>query len=234
MGGTPSGTYTFNPAAEDLVIEAFERCLITAEKLTKRHLTSARMSANLVLEEWASRGLSLWIVEQITPIPLLANQAVYNLPTNIINVLDLYITQTDGSGNTTDRIIRPLGRSDYAGIANKTATGAPASFWFYRGVQPQLTLWNVPDFDDTYVLNGYAMRRIQDVNPGMGQTTDLNYRFFGTFAAFLAQYLSEKWAPQLYERLEARSEKLWLKVGAEDTEKVDLFITPQLMGYYGG
>lgn len=226
-----SGTESFNPSLADLVINAYGRIQIRPHQLTAQHLVDARMCANLILQEWGNRGLALWCVELHTPIPLVALTPTYNLDIGTVNVLDAYISLTS-NGVTTDRIIRPIGRTDYANQANKLAPGNPTAFWFYRGVQPQITLYQNPDATLVRTLNLWVMRRIQDAVPVMGQTADVEDRYLAAFVSALTAALAEIWAPMMWAAKVAMAEKSWNLAAAEDGEKVDVYIRPQMGGYY--
>lgn len=90
---TTTGTTLFNPAVSDLVLEAYQRCGIRATSLTPEMTFAAHLSANLALAEWNVKGgPSLWKV-QLLNIPLQQGVATYQVPTNVISILDYYIRQ---------------------------------------------------------------------------------------------------------------------------------------------
>ena len=90
--GKTSGTYLFNPATSDLVLEAFDRCGIRPTSLSREQLRSAYRSCNLALSTWSNRGVNLWEVDLLS-IPLTQGQISYGLPTNTAQVWDVYIRQ---------------------------------------------------------------------------------------------------------------------------------------------
>ena len=55
-----SGTQTFNLSIEEIIEEAYERCQL--ETRSGYDLKTARRSMNLMLAEWANRGLNLWTI----------------------------------------------------------------------------------------------------------------------------------------------------------------------------
>ena len=59
-----SGSTDFEPNVTEFVEEAFERCGI--ELRTGYDLKTAKRSINLMLAEWANRGLNQWTIEQTT------------------------------------------------------------------------------------------------------------------------------------------------------------------------
>ena len=61
---TTSGSTDFELDVSDYIEEAFERCGL--EVRTGYDLKTARRSLNLMLAEWANRGLNQWTIEQTT------------------------------------------------------------------------------------------------------------------------------------------------------------------------
>ena len=81
-----TSTTAFNPTLNDIVEEAFERCGL--ELRTGYDFRTARRSLNLLLTEWANRGINLWTIEQGT-IPLIQGQITYDLPIDTVDLLEL-------------------------------------------------------------------------------------------------------------------------------------------------
>ena len=61
-----SGTYTFNPSLGEVVLYAYNLCDVRNTALAQEHMEAARMSTNLLLANWANRGVNLWAVDLIT------------------------------------------------------------------------------------------------------------------------------------------------------------------------
>lgn len=81
-----SGTFTYNPAISELLIEALERCQKPTTELTPAQIASGRRSLNLVLVSWANRGVNLWTVAQfISYMP--RGVAQYFAPPQTVDVL---------------------------------------------------------------------------------------------------------------------------------------------------
>jgi hypothetical protein len=91
-----SGSKNFELDVADYVEEAFERCGL--ELRTGYDLKSATRSLNLMLAEWANRGLNQWTVNQKT-ISMVLDTTEYTIdstnPTATIDVLDVFIRETD-------------------------------------------------------------------------------------------------------------------------------------------
>lgn len=127
---TTSGTSNFNLDLTNIIEEAFERC--GAELRTGYDMRTARRSLNLLTMEWANRGINLWTIEQ-GQITLNANQAIYALPNDTIDLLDQVTRQYSGSAsNQTDINVSRISESTYSTIPNKLTTGRPIQVWVNR------------------------------------------------------------------------------------------------------
>jgi len=58
-----SGTYAFNPSLGELVLYAYNLCEIRNTSIAQEHMHSARIASNLLLANWANRGVNLWAVD---------------------------------------------------------------------------------------------------------------------------------------------------------------------------
>lgn len=226
-----SGTYSFNPSIADLVVEAFDRCQIRRTDLTQERLSSARLNCNLILQEWAIKGIQLWAVE-LGEIDLVAGQATYDLPVTCSAMLDTYIRTQPDADQPQDRILWPIDRTDYASYPNKLQQGQPTVFWFQRDIAPKVTLWTTPDSTQDYVLRFYYLRQLQDAAMGNGQTPDLPLRFTEAYIAALAHRMARNFAPALEDKRKMDANEAWALAAGNDTEDGQMTISPQLMGYY--
>ena len=59
-----SGTTAFDLSIDELIEEAFERCGL--ELRTGYDLDSARRSLNIMMADWANRGLNQWTIAERT------------------------------------------------------------------------------------------------------------------------------------------------------------------------
>lgn len=125
---TTTGTTQFNPDVSDLVEEAFERC--GKELRTGYDFRTARRSLNLLTVEWANRGINLWTIEE-KQISLVANQYIYPLPLDTIDLLD-QVVRTGSGVNQIDININRISESTYSTIPNKKASGRPIQVWVNR------------------------------------------------------------------------------------------------------
>lgn len=225
-----SGTYTFAPSIADLFLEAFGRCQIRRADLTAAHIADARMAANLALQEWSVKGVNLWAVD-LDEITLVADQTQYDLDATCVSMLDTYI-RTGTADAPQDRILFPVGRSDYAAFPDKVTSGFPTVYWFQREIAPKVTLWQPPDDAETYTLRYYFMRRLQDANIAAGETPDIPSRFLEAFAASVAYRLARIWKPELEDKRKQDALEAWAIAAGDDVENVAITIAPQVGAYY--
>ena len=139
-----SGSKDFELDVADYVEEAFERCGL--EIRTGYDLKTATRSLNLMLAEWANRGLNQWTINQ-KQIDLVKDTTVYTIdattPTATIDVLDVFIRETLG-GVSTDVPLTRMSRSEYANISTKSSTGKPNQYLIDKQISPTITVWPAP------------------------------------------------------------------------------------------
>ena len=226
---TTSGTYNFNPSLGELTLYAYNLIGIRNTAVLQEHMTAARMASNLLLANWANRGVNLWAVDLIT-VPLVQGQATYSVQGNTVVMLDAYIeTVTDGI--PTDRIILPVSRTEYASYPNKEQQGFPTVFWFDRLISPEVTLWPVPDGSQTY-LKYYRVRQIQDSNLTSGQTVEIPYLWLDAFASGLAARLAMIWNPQMIQVLKPIADESYQIAADQNVEVAQQYISPMTSGYF--
>lgn len=227
---TTSGTYNFDPAIGELVLNAFARLRVRRAEILQEHMENARFESNFLTIEWANRGVNLWTVDLIT-VPLIQGQATYSVPPETVMMLDAYIVTTSG-GSTFNRMIFPFSRTEFASLPQPNTQAPPTVFWFDRLVAPTFTLWPVPDGNATYTMSYYRYRRIQDAGYAAGQTLDVIWRWLDAFAAALAHRLSRMYAPELEQVRAADAEKAWTIAATQDVENVPMYIYPGLSSYF--
>jgi len=244
---TTSGTATFNLDVAELIEEAFERC--GSELRTGYDLRTARRSLNLLTVEWANRGINLWTIEQGV-IPMVTGQSTYELPADIIDVLDMVVRTGTGS-NQTDITLSRISQPTYATIPNKLAQGRPIQAWIRRlssavypspadpsstiTANPQVTVWPSPNPPSgQYTLVYWWLRRIQDAGAGGAKTMDIPFRFLNCLVAGLAYYLAMKIQgvdPNRALILKQEYEQQLQMAQEEDREKAPIRLVPRAMFY---
>ena len=219
-----SGTATFNLDLNQIVEEAFERC--GSEMRTGYDLRTARRSLNLLMAEWAKRGINLWTIDEGT-VSLTEDTITYNLPADTIDLLEQVIRTGTGT-NQEDINITRISASSYGVIPNKNSTGRPNQVWINRQVtQPTISVWPVPE-DNTYTFVYWALKRIEDAGTGV-TNQDVPFRFLPCLVAGLAFYLSLK-IPNAGDRtqfLKQEYEEQWVLASTEDRDKSDLRLVPK-------
>lgn len=125
-----TGLTAFNLDMNDLIEEAYERNGLQLR--TGYDFRTARRSLNLLTIEWANRGINLWTVEQ-GQIVMNTNQAIYPLPIDTIDVLDVVTRTSNGSqSNQVDLNLNRISEPTYITIPNKNANGRPLQMWINR------------------------------------------------------------------------------------------------------
>ena len=127
-----SGSTNFELDVSDYIEEAFERCGL--EVRTGYDLKTAKRSLNLMLADWANRGLNQWTIKQRS-ITMVQGDGEYDLGTDVIDVLSVVVRR-----DSTDYALERLSRSDYITIPNKTTQGRPNQFFLDRQLTPNLKI----------------------------------------------------------------------------------------------
>ena len=167
---TTSATYSFNPSLGEISLYSYQLIGIRPSAVLQEHMEAARMATNMMLSNWSNRGVNLWAVDLVT-VPLVQGQSTYTVDSNTVVMLDAYISTTTGS-QTTDRIIMPISRTEYANYPNKQQQGFPTTFWYDRLLSPNVTIWPVPDGTQTN-LKYYRVKQLQDANMQGAETVDV-------------------------------------------------------------
>jgi hypothetical protein len=212
-----SGSVDFELNVADYVEEAFERCGL--EVKTGYDLVTARRSLNIMLAEWANRGLNQWTIVQRTQ-ALTSGTRTYSLSADVIDVLSAVVTRS-----STDFALTRVSRDDDLNIPNKATTGRPTQFFLDRQVTPSLRLWPTPE-NSTDVVVYNALTRIDDADTAIN-TLDVPFRFYPCLAAGLAYYLSIKRAPNRTQMLKAMYEEEFERAMGEDRDRSSFTVTPE-------
>ena len=212
-----SDSTDFELDVAEYIEEAFERCGL--EVRTGYDLKSATRSLNLMLAEWANRGLNQWTITQTTQ-ALTSGTATYNLNTNVIDILSVVVRRS-----STDFAMERISRSTYLGIPTKSTTGRPNQFFLDRQITPVLKIWPTPENStDTIIFD--ALTRMDDADTFIN-TMDMPFRFFPWLAAGLAYYISMKRAPNRTQMLKAVYEEEFQRAMTEDRDRASFNVVPQ-------
>jgi hypothetical protein len=214
-----SGSTNFELDVADYIEEAFERCGM--ESRTGYDLKTAKRSLNLVLADWANRGLNRWTIAQTTT-SISSGTASYSLGADTIDVLGVIIRT--GSGTTqSDQVLTRLSRDAYLTIPNKNTQAKPSQFYIDRQITPEIKLWPTPD--DSYSIVYDRLTRMDDADTFIN-TMEVPFRFYPCLSAGLAYYLALKKAPERVALLKAVYEEEFKRAADEDRDRASLKLTP--------
>jgi hypothetical protein len=221
-----SGSTDFEPNVAEFIEEAFERCGL--ELRTGYDLKTAKRSINLMLAEWANRGLNQWTIEQTTQtVTKGTNQ--YTLNSNVIDILDCSIRR-DTDGTNLDLQMSKISRSEYLNIPTKSTEARPTQFFLDKQVSPVLNIWPTPE-NSTDVLVFNKLVRMDDADTATN-TMDMPFRFFPCFAAGLAYYIAIKKAPERVVMLKQMYEDEFERALSQDEDSASFRIAPYLRHGY--
>lgn len=222
-----SGTYTFNPSLGELTLYAYQLIGIRPTALLQEHFDAARTATNMILMRWSNQGVNLWQVTLQNPaVPLVQGQNTYSVPSNTVVVLDAYVTV-----NGIDRVILPIGRTEYASYPNKSQQGFPTTFWFNRQLSPYIVLWPTPD-SSSYTLQYFSVVQIQDANMNGQQQVDIPPIWLEALAYALALRLAQIWAPDKVQLIKPFADEAYMIAAEQNIETANTYISPQIASYF--
>ena len=176
---------------------------------------------------WSNQGVNLWQVDLIT-VPLIQGTSTYNVDANTVVMLDAYI---EYGSPPIDRIILPIGRTEYASYPNKQQQGFPTTFWFDRLLSPTVTLWPVPDGQQTY-LKYYRVIRLQDANMNGTEQVDIPAIWLEAMVYGLAERLAQIWSPDKVAIMKPMADEAYNIAAAQNVETASFYISPSTSGYW--
>ena len=221
---TTSSSTNFELDVAEYIEEAFERCGLEAK--TGYDLQTARRSMNIMLAEWANRGLNQWTIEQRTQ-ALTASDSEYSLGTDLIDILSLVVRRSG-----TDFTMTRISRDSFLNLPNKTSIGRPTQYFLDRQITPNLKLFPTPE-NSTDVIVYDALTRIQDADAQVN-TMEIPFRFFPCLTAGLAYYIAMKRAPDRIQLLKTVYEEEFERAMAEDRDRSAFNVVPKLDYYKVG
>ena len=221
---TVSSSVDFELDVAEYIEEAFERCGL--EVRTGYDLKTAKRSLNLMLADWANRGLNQWTIKQRT-VTMAVGDGDYDLGKDVIDILSV-VVKRDG----TDYSLERLSRDGFLTIPNKTTQGRVNQFFLDRQITPVLKLWPVPD-NNTDVVYYDALTRMDDADI-YTNTMDMPFRFYPCLAAGLAYYIALKRAPNRIQMLKAVYEEEFDRAATEDRDRSSFNVVPKYEYYRVG
>lgn len=219
---TTSGTTLFNMEVAQIVEEALER--IGGNPTSGEEAASARTTLNLLLTHIINLSAPL-NAQKLYNLNTVINQPMYELPSDIVNVL--VVTVSDSSGNEIE-----LHRDDmmeYQRLYKKDQPGRPTTFYLQRQTNNlQMYLWPMPN--EVFTVHCRVTKKLQDVASAIN-SLDLPTTYLPAIISGLAYYLSLKrrnidaaYRQELKMLYEAE-----LKAALdEDRTRTDYFVRPAL------
>lgn len=195
-------------------------------------MRSARRSINLMMLEWANRGLNMWTYEERTQL-LTYGDGDYALGSDIVDVLEQVVQLPPGStGSQVSRYnMTRVSISTQATRTNPTITGRPTEVYYNRGTDGVTAhIWPLPGSNGPYTLVYWVLRRIEDAG-AFTNTGDFPFRFLPVFVAGLAYYIAQKKRRDLVPTLKAEYDEAWANASSEDREKATLRLVPRGSSY---
>ena len=222
-----STTNDFNLDIAEAAEEAFE--LAGLEMRTGYDLRTARRSIDLMMLEWANRGLNLWQVESGST-TLTAGTATYTLDADTIDLLEHNLRTDDGNSNSqSDTELTRVSFSTYAGIPNKLDQGRPNEILINRNAgSTTFTLYPIPDNAQTYKVVWYRLRQIYDAGTPASNNLDIPKLFLPCLVSGLAYYIAQK-NPEAFQRvpfLKQQYEEQWKLAADENRVKASVRFVP--------
>lgn len=214
----------------EAIEEAFERCEL--ESRSGYDMRTARRSINLMMLDWANRGLNMFTYEERTQL-LTYGVAEYSLGADIVDVLEQVVQLPAGStGQQLSRYnMTRVSISTQATRTNPTITGRPVEVYYNRGTDGVTAhIWPLPGSNGPYTLVYWVLRRIEDAG-AFTNTGDFPFRFLPVFVAGLAYYIAQKKRRDLVPVLKAEYDEAWANASSEDREKATLRMVPRGSSY---
>jgi|TARA_R110001592_G_scaffold340587_1_gene628832 hypothetical protein len=221
---TTSASRDFELDVAEYVEEAFERCGL--EVRTGYDLKSAKRSLNLLLADWANRGLNQWTIKQRS-LALVTGTGNYEILPDVIDILSVIVRR-----DNTDYSLSRLSRDGFLTLPNKTTQGRVNQFFLDRQITPNLKLWPVPE-NSTDVVYYDALTRMDDADI-YTNTMEVPFRFYPCLAAGLAYYLALKKAPNRVQMLKAVYEEEFDRAAVEDRDRSSFNVAPKFDYYRVG
>ena len=221
-----SGTKTWTLYVDEVIDEAMSR--IGSEPITGNEAKGARRSLNIMMRDWANRGIQLWTIDEATQ-TVTEGTANYTLDTYTIGVTEAVISRTENSVRTDFQMER-INREDYLNIPVKSTKGRPSQYFLdMQRAAPVVYLYPTPD-NSTDVFRYKRRNRIEDITAST-ESIDIPDRFLPSAVSGLSFYMAQK-RPQIdinrRQELKLQYEEEFKRAIDDGREKVDLKIYPKL------
>lgn len=216
-----SGTTTFNLDLIDIIEDAYE--MVGIEVRAGYDMRTARRSLDLLMKEWANRGVNFWTIKQSSAAISAGSQTVA-LDSDTIDVIEA-VWRTGSGLSQQDRSMTRMSVGEWSTIANKNTVSLPSRYWINRIDPPTITIWPVPVDSGTLIY--WKLRRIEDTG-AYTKNMDVPWRFMPAMISGLAYYLAIK-TPAAAERipfLQSEYERQFGLASDEDRERASMWLVP--------
>ena len=194
-----SGTTAFDLSVDEIIEEAYERCGI--ELRTGYDLETARRSLNLMIAEWANRGLNQWLIVK-NNFTVTEGTNYVDLGTDVIDITSAVIQR-----DNTDFQLERISRSDFLYTPEKADKARPTQFFLERHITPRIYLY-----------------------PTTENSTDVVFRFHPCMTAGLSYYIAIKRAPDRVQLLKQIYDEEFDRAAFEDIDSVSSkFVPPRVV-----
>ena len=215
-----SGTTAFDLSVDEIIEEAYERCGI--ELRTGYDLETARRSLNLMIAEWANRGLNQWLIVK-NNFTVTDGTNYVDLGTDVVDITSAVIQR-----DSTDFQLERISRSDFLYTPEKADKARPTQFFLERHITPRMYLYPTPE-NSTDVVYYYALTRMQDVGD-FTNNMETVFRFLPCMTAGLAYYIAIKRAPDRVQLLKQIYDEEFDRAAFEDIDSVSSrFVPPRVV-----
>ncbi len=218
-----SGVTTGEMTAGEVVREAYElRGAVSLEAdISGSQMTSGLRRLNWMLKGWQSKGFDLWrLTDEVITWP--ADTATAELDGNWLDALDVRYV-----GESYERTLTRLERTDGNELPNKTTTGFPSAYVAWRQRDKLwMRVWPVPDEEVEFRAD--LVRIVEDVTDP-AQTLDIQQEWTEAVFYNLATRLTGG-DPKLVPMIEARARDLYDKLPTFDTSG-SVFLIPGGVAY---
>lgn len=207
----------------DIFEEAWERAGV--ELKSGFDLATTRRSFNILMMEWANRGLNLWTVEENTQ-AVTSGTATYTLSeTDTVDLIEHVIRDS----NSKDYQVQRFSVAMYAKQHDKALSARPTSVYVDRAAaNTKITLWPTPDDDYTFVY--WRLAGIDGLSSGIGSGTnaDAPARFVPALVSGLAYLIAMKKNPTRAPDLKLVYDEAFQLAADMDRDRSSMYLRPSV------
>ena len=186
--------YDYNLTRNQIIEAALGKIgvLGQGEVMRAEMLSEGVRALNLVLKEWANKGVTLWKMVQITQ-AITVGDSTYTLGNEVLAVDQAWYVN-----GTTDDPVKVVSHREYLDIPNKAETGSPLLVAIdYALATPVLNVYPTPDA--SYTLKLYCPTRIKDMDTAAGNA-DIQKEWLNALIYAVAFELTPEYGVPLAER----------------------------------